>query len=161
MSVQANGRTQCNARREQDSDSGSDSDSEFGDSSQYQDAPLRLVTRPDDEGQSSDSADSEAEIEGASVATASAVLPVARFSLCTQLATAAASFRPSHPVSALRQGSQVDQDTNNLFGGEHGSVIRKGIANGECRAIARTDDADADGLWTADTVECRHQRAEQ
>ncbi|RWS31391.1 transcription factor AP-2-beta-like protein [Leptotrombidium deliense] len=40
-----------------------------------------------------------------------------------------------HNAGALQsledgQGSHVDQDTNNMFGGDHNSVIRKGIANG-------------------------------
>jgi len=38
----------------------------------------------------------------------------------------------SGALSALDDGqnSQLDQDTHNLFGGDHGSVIRKGLTNG-------------------------------
>ena len=118
---------QCN---EEESDSLSDSDT----SSQYQDAPLRLVTRQE----LRDEEDSAASMESPAPSAAQAPAFLRFPSLCSQLA------RSSQPAShsPLRQGSQVDQDTNNLFGGEHGSVIRKGIANGQSLALTRRSPPD-------------------
>lgn len=108
-------------------DSSSDSDCS---SDQYQDVPLRLVTRQECD-EVDESSSSSPDDERLSLPSPPAI-PVRGFpSLCDQLTLRARSHSPSH------QNSQVDQDTNNLFGGDHSSVIRKGIANGksglECR----------------------------
>lgn len=118
MSASANGRMQC------PEDSGS-SDSECS-SDAYQDVPLRLVTRHDD--------DDDPVLDDSTSPPAAD----ARRNLCSQLRTHA-----SH--SPLHQNSQVDQDTNNLFGGDHNSVIRKGIANGKWQASA----SQSNDLWQA------------
>lgn len=43
----------------------------------------------------------------------------------------------SNVLIRFLQNTHVDQDTNNMFGGDHNSVIRKGIANGKGAAIGQ------------------------
>lgn len=128
MSAPSNGLSmQCNAMvQDQDSSSSaSDSDSDCS-SDQYQDVPLRLVTRQecdevDDD--SSTSPDEDVPSPRASVRT----FP----SHCSPPLPLLMPFHARSHSAISQQNSHVDQDTSSLFGGDHNSVIRKGIANGE------------------------------
>lgn len=111
-------------------DSSSDSDCS-SDQDPYQDVPLRLVTRQEcdeevDESSSSSPDDERLSLPSPPPATAVRGFPRPCDHVTFRAPRSTRSHSPSH------QNSQVDQDTNNLFGGDHSSVIRKGIANGKC-----------------------------
>ena len=99
----------------------SDSDS---DSSRCQEEPLRLVTRIKCEDVLLDD-DSFPSLRCSQSRVTGSVAPA------SLSCTSRTGNRSSSCSNVCPQNSHVDQDTGNLFGSDHNSVIRKGIANGE------------------------------